>query len=128
MIVNGTWLIALAAMTIVTAKAVAPNFWSARSGISGVAIPSETASGRYAKNQRSLVDGRIGAGALMSVAFASRSAHREKIGGRGINPWPDRRDGGPVGRGHAPAQGGGGTPTAPSSVRKSSPEIHSTNR
>jgi len=44
--VNGTWLIALAAMMIVTANAVAPKCWSARSGISGVAIPSEIASGR----------------------------------------------------------------------------------
>ena len=45
-IVNGTELIALAAMITVTMNADAPKCWSARSGMSGVAIPSEIARGR----------------------------------------------------------------------------------
>ena len=45
-IVNGTWLIALAAMMIVTTNALAPKCCRASSGMRGVAIPSETARGR----------------------------------------------------------------------------------
>jgi hypothetical protein len=72
MIVNGTWLIALAAMMIVTAKAEAPKCWSARSGMSGVATPSDTARGRYERNQRSLDDGRSLGRVCTSVDLASR--------------------------------------------------------
>jgi hypothetical protein len=54
-------------MMIVTTNALAPKCWSASSGMSGVAIPSETASGRYARNQRSLEDGRSFGRALMSI-------------------------------------------------------------